>query len=209
MGNYFSDNVNQNDIIEITDQLLGSHTPYNKYGWKPDLPDIRDLSIAFQENPHYSKTVDLRKQCPPIYDQGNLGSCTANAIAAAYQFDEMRQENSDSFMPSRLFIYYNERKMEGSTDTDSGANIRDGIKSINRQGVCHESIWPYDISKFAVEPDQVCYSDAKYHKSLIYHRVKHNCKQIRAALHNGYPVVFGISVYQSFENEEVAKAPEI
>ena len=199
MGNYFSTMEKQNehdDIIEISEHMCQDEPKVvNKYGWKADLPDHRDLSIQFEEYDHYNQKIDLREHCPPIYDQGNLGSCTANAIAAAYQFDEIRQENSDSFMPSRLFIYYNERKMEGSVNADSGANIRDGVKSINRQGVCHEGIWPYDITKFKSEPDPKCYDDAEKHKSLVYYKVKQNFKQIRAALHNGYPIVFGIYHY--------------
>src|SRR5207245_2823706 len=81
--------------------------------------------------------VDLRPQCPPVYNQGELGSCTANAIGAAFEFSRLKQKETD-FMPSRLFIYYNERVMEGTVDSDSGAQIRDGIKCISKQGVCSE-----------------------------------------------------------------------
>lgn len=134
------------------------------------------------------------------------GNCTGNAIAAAYQFDEMKQANSDNFVPSRLFIYYNERKMEGTTGSDSGAAIRDGIKTINTSGVCHETLWPYDITKFSIEPTQPCYLDAKTHKSLKYSRLKASRSQLKAALASGYPVVFGIVVYESMESPEVAKS---
>lgn len=79
--------------------------------------------------------VDLRPQCPPVNDQDQLGSATSNAIAAAIQFDLMKQHLQD-FIPSRLFIYYYQRVMEGTTDSDSGAQIRDGIKSVAIQGVC-------------------------------------------------------------------------
>ena len=96
-----------------------------KFGWVPDRPDIRDHSFAAR--PRTLKAlpakVDLTPHCPPVYDQGQLGSCTANAIAAAIEFDRMRQ-NLQDFTPSRLFIYYNERAMEGSVATDSGAADR-------------------------------------------------------------------------------------
>ena len=104
------------------------------YGWMPDLPDNRDHLYAApmaKLGPLPAK-VDLRKRCPPVYNQGQIGSCTANAIAAALQFDRKKQKLSD-FIPSRLFIYYNERSMEHSVPLDNGAQIRDGIKSVGKQ----------------------------------------------------------------------------
>src|SRR5215831_9700412 len=115
------------------------------YGWVPDLPDARDHLYSA---PHIAlaalpPSVDLTAACPPVYDQGRIGSCTANAIAAAFEFDLKKQGLTD-FMPSRLFIYYNERAMEGHVQFDSGAQIRDGVKSIATLGVCPETDWPYD-----------------------------------------------------------------
>src|SRR3977135_4658215 len=80
------------------------------YGWIPDIPDQRDYLYAAP--PAFLRAlpprVDLRKQCPPVYDQGQLGSCTANAIGAALQFDQIKQRRKNVFTPSRLFIYYNQ-----------------------------------------------------------------------------------------------------
>src|SRR5438552_496218 len=120
------------------------------YGWQPDLPDHRDLKFAAAPSllRKLPAKVDLRKQCPPVYDQGQLGSCTANAIGAAFEFEQMKQNYGTGFTPSRLFIYYNERVMEHTVDMDSGAQIRDGIKSVNNQGVCPEQMLPYIISEF-------------------------------------------------------------
>ena len=87
--------------------------------------------------------MDLRALCPRVYDQEQLGSCTANAIAGAIQFDQMLERLRDVFVPSRLFIYYNERSIEGTVSSDSGAMIRDGMKSVGKQGVCPETMWPY------------------------------------------------------------------
>ena len=105
-------------------------TIYRKYGWVVDTPDQRDHHYEINSI-DYKKIVDLRCKCPGIYNQGKLGSCTANAIAAAYEFDMMKQNEDNIFTPSRLFIYYNERDMENTVNSDSGAQIRDGIKSIN------------------------------------------------------------------------------
>src|ERR1700747_2514934 len=130
-----------------------------RYGWIPDIPDQRDYLYAAP--PAFLRAlparIDLRKQCPPVYDQGQLGSCTANGIGAAIQFDRMKQQLKPDFIPSRLFIYYNERVMENTVNSDSGAAIRDGIKSVNKQGVCPETEWPYDIAKFTKKPPAACY----------------------------------------------------
>jgi len=119
-------------------------------GWIPDLPDHRDLtfSASLTVMKKLATSVDLRSQCPPVYDQGQLGSCTANALAGAFEFDILKEKKKD-FMPSRLFIYYNERVIEHSVSSDSGAQIRDGIKTMNKQGVCPESEWPYKVNQFA------------------------------------------------------------
>src|SRR5580692_7685401 len=114
--------------------------PKHSYGWVPDLPDQRDFMFAapVENMAALPPNVDLRPQCPKeVYDQGQLGSCTANAIAGALEF-EMLKQRLNAFTPSRLFIYYNERVIEGTTATDSGALIRDGIKSVNSQGACPE-----------------------------------------------------------------------
>ena len=120
-------------------ELAGDSTQNRHfYGWKKDKPNSDDEYHNFVVSATLDniKLVDLRSTCPAVYDQDKLGSCTANAIAAAYEYDQIKQNEKDVFIPSRLFIYYNERKMEGSIDTDSGAEIRDGIKSINVDGVC-------------------------------------------------------------------------
>src|SRR5450432_2708498 len=119
-------------------------TPTTSYGWAPDFPDQRDhvYGAPLAKLGPLPAKADLTKLCPPVYDQGQIGSCTANAIAAALEFDRDKQKLAD-FMPSRLFIYYNERAMEKTTGSDAGAQIRDGIKSVGKQGVCPETEWPY------------------------------------------------------------------
>jgi C1A family cysteine protease len=181
-----------------------------RYGWVPDLPDPRDLMYAapLETLQALPIKIDLRNQCPRISDQGNLGSCTANAIAGAFQFEQKKQSVKD-FAPARLFIYYNERKMEGTINQDSGARIRDGIKSVAQVGVCPETDWPYDITKFVGPPPSSCFQDAAKSKLVTYHRVAQSLSQVRACLASGYPFVFGFTVYESFESAQVAKTGEV
>ena len=148
--------------------------------------------------------VDLRPHCPPVYDQGQLGSCTGNAIGGAVQFERMKQKLTPNFVPSRLFIYYNERVIENSVDTDSGAQIRDGIKVVNKLGVPTEKDWPYHIAKFAEKPPAKAFADALKDRAVSYSRVTQSLTQMKGCLASGYPFVFGFTVYDSFESQQVA-----
>jgi C1A family cysteine protease len=177
------------------------------YGWIPDLPDHRDLlySAPVAALRTLAARADLRRQCPPVYDQSQLGSCTANAIGAAVEFEQMKQKLANVFVPSRLFIYYNERAVEGTVDSDSGAQIRDGIKSVAKQGVCPEPMWPYLIAKFKSRPPRKCYLEALRHRVVLYQRLVPTLNQLRGCLASGYPFVFGFTVYESFESPRAAK----
>jgi C1A family cysteine protease len=180
-------------------------------GWLPDIPDQRDRiyspKVAVDGGSARPNSVDLRSLCPPIYNQGQLGSCTANALAAAFDFDHHKE--GESFMsPSRLFIYWNERDMEGTVDSDAGARIRDGVKSLVKLGVCPESDWPYDIAEFTVMPPAADYSIALNNELLIYQRILRPASDptssMIACLNEGYPFVSGITVYESFETPATA-----
>jgi C1A family cysteine protease len=178
------------------------------YGWQPDLPDRRDHLYAAPTPILMAlpSKVDLRPQCPAVYDQGQLGSCTGNAIAGAFEFDRMKQRiGRKDYVPSRLFIYYNERVIEGTVDSDNGAQIRDGIKSIVKQGVCSEATWPYDIDQFAAKPPVAAYAEGKKNQALAYSRVARSLPQMKGCLASGFPFVFGFTVYESFESPAVAK----
>jgi C1A family cysteine protease len=188
-------------------------TQIARFGWIPDLPDHRDHLYAAPVTALAAlpKKVDLRKGCPEVYDQGQIGSCTANAIGAALEFDQMKQGLKDVFTPSRLFIYYNERTIEGSVKQDSGAMIRDGVKSVNQKGACPETLWPYDANppesnkSIFKKPTPDCYKEASKHTAVVYERVTRSLTQMKACLQSGYPFVIGFSVYESFEGPQVAK----
>ncbi len=182
----------------------------NYYGWVPDLPDRRDyLYSAMRAVPAVlPPRVDLRETCSKVEDQGDLGSCTANALGGCVEFLEkkdVKKGNGVKFADvSRLFIYYNERVLEHSIRSDSGAQIRDGIKTLAKQGVCTEKSWPYVISKFTKKPPASCYHEATDRQITSYHRIL-TLDEMRTCLAEGYPFVFGFTVYESFESQAVAK----
>lgn len=179
-----------------------------RFGWKPDLPDMRDLKLGLGvPTGPLPDHVDLR-QNPAIphkvYDQGDLGSCTANAIAGLFEFAQRREHPRWDWMPSRLFVYYEERVIEGTVGEDSGAYIRDGFKVINNLGIPPESTCKYDIARFKRKPSSTAYRAAGNHQVLEYQRVDRNIPLMRQLLADGVPFVFGFSVYESFTSATVS-----
>ena len=169
--------------------------------WKADKLDLRDYKYQVTQkiNPNI---VDLRPYCSPIENQGSLGSCTGQAIAGAIEL--LNKRNRKPTDVSRLFIYYYERLLLGTVNYDSGAYIRDGIKATNHYGASLETYWPYDISKFRQEPILEAKSDALNRKVTRYERVT-NFDGCIDALSNGFPVIMGFYVYDSFMSNTVAK----
>lgn len=171
----------------------------------PQLPDLRDAKLAIPPTTALPSEADLSAQpdMPPIYDQGQLNSCTANAIAAAVDFDNHLQ--TQKFLtPSRMWVWYQERVIEGTVTQDAGAYIRDGAKVVASLGVCPDSDWPYDPATFANAPPPKDYSDALGDRVLTYAAVPQDLWSLKSVLAGGRPVVFGFTVYSSFESQQVA-----
>lgn len=173
------------------------------HGWNPDQHDGRDhLYMMIGKPAKLLPSADLRPTMPAVYDQGQLGSCTGNAIAAAVDY----ANGLTGPLPSRLFIYYNERAMEHTIKQDAGAMIRDGIKSVAKLGVCPELEWKYDISKFAQKPPKSAYADALGQKITSYQRIT-SLQSMKTCLSvDRKPFVFGFTVYESFESQAVASS---
>ena len=176
------------------------------YGWLPDLPDHRDHPYQARRRTVRAlpRSVDLRKHCSSIENQGALGSCTANALVGALEYLQIKNGRAATDL-SRLFVYYNERAIEGTVSQDSGAMLRDGIKSLASLGVCAETLWPYAIARFAQRPPRVCFARALQHRITDYQRLS-TLPDMRNCLASGYPFVFGFTVYESFESAAVAKS---
>lgn len=187
----------------------------HKYGYKTGLPDHRDHRFAFSGSPNtLPPEFSLAEFDNTVFDQGQLGSCTANAISGALKTWMVKNDYKWPYLPSRLDIYYQERAIEGTIDQDAGAIIRDGFKVINEQGVCPEDEnsewnWPYDISKYTVKPSTKALADCALHKCLDYAQVSQDQNSIKAAIAAGFPLVIGIAVFESIESPECAKTGNV
>lgn len=186
-----------------------------RYNWIRDAVDHRDIKFKYKIT-RLPLVVDLRPKCPPVVDQGQLGSCTANALAGALGFLEMQEEvlgeagqaeefGTGYFPFSRLFIYWNERVIESDTSEDNGAQLRNGIASLANVGVCSELLWPYVVQNAFNAPSPTCFAQASLHKISSYQSLEGtDISALKSCLASGYPFVFGFQVFKSFESESVA-----
>ena len=166
---------------------------------KPDYRDFRYAapSLVLAELPG---NIDLRPKAatPKIFDQGDLGSCTANASNALVQYVEHKANDPDWDRLSRLYTYWYSREKIGTTDSDSGAEIRDAFKVLAERGSPRERFWPYDLSQFTVKPPALDYR-AGQHEILEYRALVEGSEQdMQACLAEGFPFVYGFAVYDSF-----------
>lgn len=196
-------------LPEMVRGLMPRGRTVKRYGWTPDLPDHRDLPFVPRRTragrlPKLSAKMDLRATPfePPIYDQDYLGSCVANGVGDVFEYTQRRLGYTD-FMPGRLFLYYEARRIIATLGWDSGAFIRDGLRVVNRLGAPHESLWPYDISRFTQQPNTESYVDALKHQATAYMAVDNKREyDVKAAIAQGLPVVFGFTVFPWFENPD-------
>jgi C1A family cysteine protease len=186
---------------------------FNINGWKKQDEDSRDYSIVtpsvlkfFKSTPKLPKTCDLRKSMSPVVDQGELGSCTANAIAGIV--DNCQYKVHKQFMiPSRLFTYYFTRLLEGSpVSQDTGATIRGTMKCLAKYGVPKEVSWSYDIKRFSIKPDSNVISQAEKYQALSYVLIDQPnmtpdsiLVALKTQLKNKYPINFGFYVFDSYD----------
>jgi C1A family cysteine protease len=158
-----------------------------------DLKSVRHLSAPVTLPPNF----ELDKQIP-VYDQFNIGSCTANSACACFRFETAQVQGDFSFDPSRLFQYYNSRLLQGWENEDSGAYIRDAFKAMNKYGLALEKTWPYVTGEFATKPSDAAYTEALNNVTVKYASVNQNETEIKQTLLSGAAISFGFNVYDSF-----------
>ena len=185
--------------------------------WKRSLPDHRDFKYEAIKPilPSLPKEVDLRPFCPPIYNQLDIESCSSQALAACYEYLQLRDLKAHVAAPevfantytpvSRLFIYWNERFIEGDTSTDAGAiTLKDGCDAIMKNGVCKETTWTYNDADVIPKPSAQAYTEALSHKISVYYRLN-SMHDRKTCLADGFPFTLGIMVYESFMSDVVAR----
>lgn len=189
-----------------------AYQPKYIYNFKRQPDDIRDFQFEEDALRFYSSLptkYSLRKDMPPVLDQGRLGSCVSNATANALEYC-LKKEHEIEFAPSRLYMYYYTRLIEGNVGEDTGCVIRDAMKELRTYGGCHESIWPYDISQFTKRPSNKCTREGKSHlDGFKYLAVRQNVNSIKRAITSGFPIIFGVDVYESFESDDAMETGNI
>ncbi|MEA4912108.1 MAG: C1 family peptidase [Oscillospiraceae bacterium] len=172
------------------------------YNVCPQREDPRDFKLRMQPAQFaLPQRVDLRAACPPVFNQGDLGSCTANAgVAARMMLGDIKS------MLSRLFLYYKERELEGTVAQDSGATMRSICKALHKYGVCRELFWPYIVTRFAQRPNFIADLDARGYRISAYRSFDSNSAQDEIDQIRQYlaikkqPVLAGVTIYASFES---------
>ena len=193
--------------IEKISDIINTKQKRRNYGLvveriHPTLLKIKKFG-ATNKKPVLPTSIDLRHKFPPCYDQEELGSCTANAVCAAFQYED------PSFLGSRLFIYYNERNIEENVSGYAICTLSYGIASLEKYGVCLENDWPYEISNYSQPPTPKCYTDATEHHVINAMNILNNPTSMKQCLAEGFPFVVGIQIYESFESKKVANTGNV
>jgi len=168
---------------------------------KADPQDWRDRYYNFARAASPREYVDLRPWASPVEDQLHLGSCVGQAVVGAYELLLNKLDKTKFTDLSRLFVYYNARLLDNVVDEDVGAYTRDGIKAVNKYGVCSEQLWPYLVYKFSHAPNINSYNDARTRTIKKYYRIG-NIEDMVDALNADCPVVTSMNVYDSFDDLE-------
>lgn len=154
------------------------------------LPDFQDLRFTGNFS--------------PIEHQGDIGSCTAQAIIGLVEYLQRSGLGMHEEM-SRLFNYKTSRRLLGWTG-DTGAYLRTAIKALALFGAPPEKDWPYDTTKYDDEPLAYHYAYGQNFKAINYTRLdtpdtspKGLLDLLKRTLLDGFPVVFGFTVYKSIQ----------
>ncbi|HYX37280.1 MAG TPA: C1 family peptidase [Oligoflexus sp.] len=180
-----------------------------KLGWIRDTKDERDRKYSAKASQDLPVLADFRSRYPRVWDQKSLGSCTAHAVGAAALYIDIYDRDMSIVVPSRLFIYYMTRALEGSIGQDVGATIRNSIKAVAKFGYPVEDSWPYVIKDFRERPSDEAISSAFRERVSYYERVDRDLSHFKEILSRGYPIVLGFSVYDSMYGTSVKKTGRI
>src|SRR5262245_15791820 len=189
-------------VIERADGTTRKLHGY-KYAARPD--GAKDYEPGKIES--LPAKVDLRPQMTDVENQGQLNSCVANAVAGAYEYLAKRHLGDASYDVSRLFVYYNARKREGAEQEDEGSMISDAVDSLKESGACSENTWPYDEQAVSEEPAPEAYDEASRFLVESSEMVPTDLDAWKHALAEGYPIIFGCLLFNSFDAQRKGKIP--
>lgn len=194
------------------------------FGWKKEPSDIKDIKYKLSPSTinllPTIHLVDLRTLFPPVYNQGKMGSCVANAIAGMVDFLRRKDGESPLWTPSRLYLYYWGRYLENTIGNDSGLYNRDGMKALDRWGICSEDEWPYidvptdssgnfpadslpvtkPLGKYgALGAEAAKWRIVNYEKIVDLASYDNDAiNKMKGCLIEGYPFIFGIWVFSTW-----------
>lgn len=185
------------------------------WGYRPDIPDIRDFParsvLRLRAAGDRPSTIDLRMNMPEVFDQGRIGSCVSQSVAALVWHARSQVEGRVA-VPSRPFIYYASRVREGTVPIDNGQYIRTAMKVLSHEGAAPEYMWGHELdendlpdsswlfpksSRWIRKPTKRVYTEAERWQTLVYYRVN-SVDDMLNCLADGFPFTFGFAVYRSF-----------
>lgn len=180
------------------------------YGWKPQAPDRRDLRFLPPRRVLESlpPLVDWREKMGPVLDQGPIGSCGPNSVASIIMFDQQKQGMAVD-VPSRLAIYWLTRQLMGTINEDSGVDNRTMLRALNQYGQCSEKLWRYIPDEFRTKPTAAALEASALGKVTNYAAVRQDLDIMRGTLASDWVFLFGFTVYESFESQEVARTGRV
>lgn len=188
-------------------------------GWVPQTPNINDHQYTPPKAIRLPDRVDLSLKKTedgkhPLlgkpWDQGGIGSCVANAAGKAWHYTLGFENRPHRPNPSRLFIYYNARAYQGWQGSDTGCFVPDAFRGLNQFGAPPERFWPYRTTKFAQEPPRASYDQAEKREAVEYLTVQQDSVSMMTCLAEGFPIVFGFTMYYGFpiDRNHVIKLPK-
>lgn len=176
------------------------------YGCQKDSIDNRDFKFGekLQQQVTRHKKIDLRINYPYVFNQMTLGGCTAFASGTLAHYLMLQENKNKAVIPAHLALYFWTRILENTVSWDSGASVRNAVKTIHKYGTPNNQLFPYDPKKYLIAPQKPVQDDAKLRVFNAYYRLNQTLDELKTCLSMGYPFVFGFSVYDSFESESVA-----
>lgn len=158
---------------------------------RADLHRVYEEVVRTNLAPHTDVDLCLSGFMPGVYDQGEEGSCTANAGVALREFLARKRGDQTNF--SRQFLYIIERLADGDFDEDAGSTLSQCARQLITTGVCSEALLPYNMQDEFEKPPQNCFDDASLRRASGGFSIT-TVDGMKQCLSNGFPFIFGIDV---------------